>query len=187
MVKEYHFACSPQAAAPPQAQVATPTAVPAIQPSTTELRVYGDNTAGNDQIIGTLVEGFTRQYPEVTVKVYQFTNLPDKQIPDLVKSGNTPDLIMTHDGVLPYLTENGLLLNLREFMAGDLLFKLDELREQALQSGQVFGKSDQYVLPVAVDTEELFYNLAQAVPATTPLQLGHTVDAQVPQGPLRHV
>jgi multiple sugar transport system substrate-binding protein len=128
------------------------------RPSAIELRAYGDNGAGNDQVIGMLVEGFTRQHPEIKVKVYQFSNYPDKQIPDLVKGGNPPDLIMTHDGLLPYLVENGLLLNLREFMAGDLLFNPDGIQEQALQSGRAGGEPDQYVLPIAVDTVELFYN-----------------------------
>ncbi|MCL5994803.1 MAG: hypothetical protein M1546_01965 [Chloroflexi bacterium] len=113
--------------------VVTPTSIltavpPTASSSEDELRIYGF-LGSVDSVVNTLAQGFARKHPEIKLKItaHAFTKMPAEELPDLVKAGKPPDLILNIDGVTPYLVENDLVLNLREFMAADLQFNLDDI------------------------------------------------------------
>jgi multiple sugar transport system substrate-binding protein len=153
-------ACVSNGPASSPAAPATVTAVPQPPPlAPVELHIYTEG-AYTAEMITALAQGYTQRHSDVKLSFHQFSNYPDREVPDLVKAGRPPDLIALEDGALPYLVESGLVLNLREFMAADPSFSLDGagIQEKTMQFGQVQGKPDLYAIPVVIDSLALYYN-----------------------------
>jgi multiple sugar transport system substrate-binding protein len=135
------------------------TAVPAKESA--ELVLFMGGTAGEqDKVLAPVLEGFTRQNPGITIKIEHFNAWPHDQIAQLVKDGKPPDLMFADDVFITYVVDHDLMLNMREFIAADMQFKVSDIREAAMQGGMVFGKPDPYAMPMTLDTTALVYNKA---------------------------
>ena len=150
-------ACNSQTPTSPtlSANAGPTVVVPTTQASSpVELRIF----VTDQNVYAPLADAFMRKYPEVKIAFYQSYEYPHKQIPELIKSGTPVDLVDSYDSLTSYMVGSDLLMDLREFMAADPQFDPTVIQDTLLQTGQVGGKPNQYLLPVAVDNIVLFYN-----------------------------
>lgn len=115
---------------------------------------YGDRSGNSTQRYwNKLVGEFQFSHPDIAVKVSVYDqSTVDKQVADMVKAGNVPDLAQTPGTFADYAAAGEL------YSAGEILSTSTQaaMVSSLADAGSVDGK--QYGLPFAVDTRVLFYN-----------------------------
>ncbi len=149
-----------EAAAPAEEEVeAEPTAIVAQAGEGDIQLIYWNGLTGSDgQTMVQMVEEFTKQNPDVSVRVemMEWSTYFDKLLTSLV-SGDPPDLFLLHEFEIPQFASQGVLLDTSTFYdteGGPL--PADDVVDRALEGLQYNGHI--YGVPLDVHGWGLWYN-----------------------------
>lgn len=134
-----------------------PTPTP---PEPRELKVYMLESPALRQVLDILIEGFRARNPNYKVRVVNIQGNPAQELAALAAAGQQPDIIWTIDNMTQAMVAAGVLLDMREFARADPAFNLDDIDPSALAigNGRTTGEPGLYMIPVSLETIQMFYN-----------------------------
>jgi multiple sugar transport system substrate-binding protein len=146
----------------------TPSAA-APDPAAVTLRFYNPNSDTRVASSTLMLRNFSERYSEATVELeFGATNYTDK-IFTMAAAGTLPDIIGTSDIHTAPLVQAGVMLDLQPLAEADPEFDLDDIYENILGLGRVEGDPGLYMIPVSLDTVQMYYHKTLFETANAPL------------------
>ncbi|MDF2723457.1 MAG: family 1 extracellular solute-binding protein [Paenibacillus sp.] len=143
-------------AAKPTTETKAAETVPAISKDPVTLTATSNGIAIDEKYLATMKDLLKKKYPNITLNFVQ----PAKgnELPDMIVSGNTPDLLFTHTGAIAPLQANGILYDHNALVKQ---YKMDLARfdKQFLDDVHMTAaKGELYALPLYSKYHALYYN-----------------------------
>jgi multiple sugar transport system substrate-binding protein len=136
---------------------------------TFSLRFYNPNSDTRIASSALMLRTFAERYPQVTVEVeFGAAEYADKVF-TMTAAGALPDVIGTSDIHTAPFVDAGILLDLQPLAEADPEFDLDDIYENILGLGRVETDPGLYMIPVSLDTVQMYYNKTLFESANAPL------------------
>ncbi len=129
----------------------TPTPEPRV------LRVYAARDPSLESVIEIVSREFRSMHPDVQVE-FIYGNGDYSELQSGAATGNIPDVVWLVDVFAPALIEAELIIDLEEFARGDGSVNLTDVHPMALELGSSRDRPGLYMIPVSLETVQMYYN-----------------------------
>ncbi len=135
--------------------LAPPSPTPTLEPRV--LRVYTVRDPTIEGVIEIVSREFRRRYPEVQIELIDGSG-DYSELQGSAAAGNVPDVVWLIDMQAESLVEANLIIDLEEFARGDSSINLADVHPMALELGRSRNRPGLYMIPVSLETIQMYYN-----------------------------
>lgn len=129
----------------------TPTPEPRV------LRVYAVRDPAIEGVIEIVSREFRRRNPDVQIELI-YGSGDYSELQGSAAAGNVPDVVWLIDMLTESLVEAELIIDLEEFVRGDRSVNLADVHPMALELGRSRSRPGLYMIPVSLETIQMYYN-----------------------------
>lgn len=135
--------------------LAPPPPTPTPEPQV--LRVYTVRDPAIEGVTEIVSREFRRRYPDVQIE-FIYGSGDYSELQGSAAAGNVPDVVWLIDMLAESLVESDLIIDLEEFARGDTSVNLADVHPTALELGRSRNRPGLYMIPVSLETVQMYYN-----------------------------